>query len=58
MLKILGIVMTGLVATSVWAADIKLPAPDKTNQTTLIKALEDRHSDREFSAKPIDEKAD
>ncbi len=47
--------MAGIMATSVMAADIKLPEPDKTNDTTLIQALENRHSDREFSDKEIDE---
>ena len=46
--------MAGIMATSAMAADIKLPAPDKTNETTLIQALEKRHSDREFSDKPVD----
>ena len=36
------------------AADIKLPLPDKNNQTPLIKALENRKSDRNFSSKEID----
>jgi len=46
--------MAGFMATTVMAADIKLPAPDKTNKTTLIQALENRHSDRTFSDKAID----
>jgi len=46
--------MAGLMATSAMAADLKLPEPDKTNQTTLISALENRHSDREFSDKAVD----
>ena len=46
--------MVSFMATSALAADIKLPAPDKTNTTTLIQALEQRHSDREFSDKAID----
>jgi len=56
MFKTIGVIMAGIMATSVMAADIKLPAPDKTNTTTLIQALEKRHSDREFSDKAIDEK--
>ena len=48
--------MTTLMATSVMAADIRLPEPDKTNTTTLIQALENRHSDREFSDKAVDDK--
>lgn len=54
MLKILGVIMAGFMATSAMAADIKLPAPEKTNPTTLIQALEKRHSDREFSDKVVD----
>ena len=46
--------MAGLIATSVMAADIQLPEPDKTNTTTLMQALENRHSDREFSDKVVD----
>ena len=46
--------MAGLMATSVMAADIQLPNPEKTNKTTLIQALEQRHSDREFSDRAID----
>lgn len=47
--------MAGLTATSALAADIKLPEPDKTNTATLVSALENRHSDREFSDKAVDE---
>lgn len=50
------LMLGGLMTTSVLAADLTLPAPDKTNKTTLIQALEKRHSDREFSEKEIDEK--
>ena len=46
--------MAGLITTSAMAADIKLPDPNKSNPTTLISALENRHSDREFSEKTID----
>ena len=56
MIKTIGIMMAGLMATSVMAADIKLPEPDKSNTTTLIQALEKRHSDRAFSNKPVDNK--
>lgn len=51
---IIGGIMAGFMATSAMAADIKLPAPDKSNLTTLINALENRHSDREFSDKADD----
>ena len=54
MLKTIGVLMVSFMATSALAADIKLPAPDKTNTTTLIQALEQRHSDREFSDKAVD----
>lgn len=52
----IGAIMAGLITTSAMAADIKLPNPDKDNPTTLISALEKRHSDREFSDKEIDDK--
>lgn len=54
MKKIMTFLMTGLVATSVMATDIQLPAPDKSNKTPLMQALENRHSDHEFSPKAID----
>ena len=40
--------------TSVMAEDIQLPIPDKLNATTLVEALENRHSDREFSDREVD----
>ena len=46
--------MAGFMATSAMAADIKLPAPEKTNTTTLIQALENRYSEREFSDRVVD----
>lgn len=52
----IGAIMAGLITTSAMAADIKLPNPDKDNPTTLISALEKRHSNREFSDKEIDDK--
>lgn len=55
MKKTILFIMAGLMATSAMAADIKLPAPDKTSTTTLIQALENRHSDHEFSDKVIDD---
>jgi nitroreductase len=51
---ITGVIMAGFMASSAMAADIKLPDPDKTNKTMLISALENRHSDREFSDKEVD----
>lgn len=56
MIKTTGIIMATLMATSVMAADIKLPEPDKSNTTPLIQALENRHSDHEFSNKAVDNK--
>lgn len=46
--------MLGLVATSVVAKDIKLSDPDKTSTTSLMQALENRHSDHAFSDKEMD----
>ncbi|MBP5399480.1 MAG: nitroreductase family protein [Alphaproteobacteria bacterium] len=54
MKKILGVIMAGFMATSALAAEIKLPLPEKTNTTTLIQALENRYSEREFSDKVVD----
>lgn len=54
MKKFIGVLMAGFVATSALAADIKLPMPEKTNNTTLIQALENRYSEREFSDKVVD----
>ena len=54
MKTMIGAIMAGLFATSAMAADVKLPEPDKTNTATLISALENRHSDREFSDKALD----
>ena len=54
MKKKISFMLLGLITTSVMAADIQLPIPDKTSATTLIQALENRHSDHEFSNKEID----
>lgn len=54
MKKTITFMLTGLMATSVMAADIALPEPDKTSTATLIQALEMRHSDREFADKDVD----
>ena len=54
MKRITPFVMASLIATSVMAADIKLSTPDKSNKTPLIQALENRHSDHEFSEKVVD----
>ena len=45
-----------LMTQTVLAEDIYLPEPNKTGKTTLMQALEDRHSDRTFADKPIDER--
>lgn len=39
-----------LATVGVGAQDIQLPQPDKSNPTTLYRALEKRHSSRAFSA--------
>ena len=52
--KTIGMIMAGLMSTSVMAADIQLPPPDKMNATPLVQALETRQSDREFSDKVVD----
>ena len=49
-------VLMGLFTSNALAEDIRLPEPDKTGKTTLMQALEDRHSDREFSDREVDEK--
>lgn len=36
-------------------ADITLPAPDKSGGSSLMKALDDRHSTRAFDTRPISE---
>ena len=45
-----------LMSQIVFAEDIYLPEPNKTGKTTLMQALEDRHSDRTFADKPVDER--
>ena len=46
-----------LMATTVMADDIQLPKPDKLSAATLVEALENRHSDREFSDREVDNQA-
>lgn len=46
-----------LMATTVMADDIQLPQPDKLSAATLVEALENRHSDREFSDREVDNQA-
>lgn len=50
---VLPAVAAGLISTSVLAADIKLPEPDKSETASLMQALEARHSDRAFADKDI-----
>ena len=45
-----------LISTAVAAGDIYLPEPNKIGKTTLMQALEDRHSDREFVDREVDER--
>lgn len=55
LLKSIGFMLAILVATATaQAEDIHLPEPNKTGPTTLMQALEDRHSDREFVDKEVD----
>ncbi|MBE6450270.1 MAG: SagB/ThcOx family dehydrogenase [Alphaproteobacteria bacterium] len=57
MLKTIGFMLSfALISNLAVASDIKLPIPDKTSKTTLIQALENRHSDHAFSDKDIDDK--
>ena len=53
--KTIGVIMAAFITTSVMAGNVKLPVPDKSNTATLIQALENRHSDHEFSDKVIDQ---
>ena len=53
--KIFCFVLLSFVARGVLAEDIHLPEPNKTGKTTLMQALEDRHSDREFVERDVDE---
>ena len=46
-------VFMGLFTSNAFAEDIRLPEPDKTGKTTLMQALEDRHSDREIDEKTL-----
>ena len=43
-----------LFANGAFAQDIQLPTPDKSNSMTLMQALQQRQSGREFSARAID----
>ena len=58
MLKNLGALVIVLsMSMNVWASkEIKLPAPDKSNQTSLMQALSERQSDKDFINKKIDDK--
>lgn len=54
--RILLLMLLGLMGTTAMADDIRLPEPNKTGKTTLMQALEDRHSDRAFSDREVDER--
>lgn len=58
MLKKLGALIIVLsMSMNVWASnEIKLPAPDKSNKTTLMQALSERQSDKDFINKKINDK--
>ena len=43
-----------LFANGAFAQDIQLPTPDKSNSMTLMQALQQRQSGREFSTRAID----
>jgi SagB-type dehydrogenase family enzyme len=49
------IVLCLMLATMAQAADIKLPAPQKTGGMPLMEALNARQTQRTFSAKPLSE---
>lgn len=56
LLKVSILLITCFMTTNVWAQDlqtIKLNAPDKTRGTATMKALSDRHSDREYDTKQL-----
>ena len=53
--KICVLLLLSLISHGVMAEDIHLPEPNKTGKTTLMQALEDRHSDREFVDRDVDE---
>jgi len=53
--KICCFILMSFVARGVLAEDIHLPEPNKTGKVTLMQALEDRHSDREFVERDVDE---
>ena len=53
--KICLLVVFSFVSVAACAEDIHLPEPNKTGKTTLMQALEDRHSDHEFIERDVDE---
>lgn len=53
--KICSLILLSFLSAAVLAEDIHLPEPNKTGKTTLMQALEDRHSDREFVNKDVDD---
>lgn len=53
MKKIMTMTAAFLLTAGVYAQDIQLPAPDKTSTTTLMQALDGRHSERAFADKTL-----
>lgn len=51
--KILTLAFAALMTTSCAAQSVKLPAPSKACKTTLMEALTNRHSTREFADRDI-----
>ena len=49
MKKILALILATLLVTSAVWADDTLPAPEKSGGVTLLQALSDRHTEREFA---------
>lgn len=50
---LMAVALLASTITSCKAQDIELPAPMTNNNVTLMKALQDRHSSREFSKKQL-----
>lgn len=53
MKKIILMTVALMLTAGVRAQDIQLPTPDKTGTTTLMQALEGRHSERAFADKAV-----
>lgn len=52
-ITLMAVALLASTITSCKAQDIELPSPLTDNNVTLMKALQDRHSSREFSEKQI-----